>query len=299
MVFDRVWVAASCGLSRTLPFLVPSLIVAIGAIALPTPGLTEIPIRDRTLVQTDPISVQLLGKWLAPDALTGNEELTFMFTPSGELFFIVRLPTGELAAQVFQYRLYPNTQPIGIDLILPGGEVVATILELTDSGQMRFQMAGTAPGQPRPTAFTPAADVFSKISDDTNLPAEIVERDTEEIMSRLASAQRTYHLEFDTFASELEPLSTEVPAETEDYSYAVVPQGDGTQSVMMTATAKREDLRSYTSAVYMVPNDRNFLISVAAVCATDTPSSTPPAMPETPASPDKDAIVCPPGSTQL
>lgn len=295
MVFDRVWVAAS----RTLPSILPSLILAIGAIALPAPGQTQTPIGDRTLAQTDPISTQLLGKWLAPDALTGNEELTFMFTPSGELFFIVRLPTGELAAQIFDYRLYPNTQPIGIDLILPGGEVVATILEITDSGQMRFQIFGTAPGQPRPTAFTPEADLFSKISDDTTLPAEIVERETEEIMFDLASSQRTYHLEFDTFAREIEPLSVDIPAETEDYSYAVVPQGDGAQSVMMTATAKRQDLRSYTSAVYMVPNDRNLLISVAAVCATDTPSTTPPAMPETPASPDKNAIVCPPGSTKL
>ncbi|MDY6940376.1 MAG: type IV pilin-like G/H family protein [Cyanobacteriota bacterium] len=238
-----------------------------------------------------------IGRWYSPDALAG-QELTLIFTPEGTLHFIVRLPVGALAAQEFRYEIYPETQPTAIDLTLPTGEVVQTIMALTPNG-LRLQIDGTAPGQPRPTALDARAATFEKLSDSIALPAEIVEREVQEQLVDISRAQRTYYLEFRAFAGSVEPLYVDLPMETEDYLYEISPQGDGTESVKVTATAKRDDLRSYTSAVFMVANDRGIPVSVTATCVTDEPSIEPPAMPDAPPIPETSAIQCPAGSGQV
>ncbi|RMG07764.1 MAG: hypothetical protein D6728_16040 [Cyanobacteria bacterium J055] len=67
---------------------------------------------------------------------------------------------------------------------------------------------------------------------------------------------------------------------------------------MMTATAKHPELRSYTTAVFMVANDRGLPVSVAGTCATDAPSTTPPPMPEPPDTAEGD-ILCASGSSRI
>jgi Type IV pilin-like G and H, putative len=248
--------------------------------------------------KTGDLADRLLGQWRSMEALSGQEELTFIFTPEGQLFFLVRLPNGALAAQEFRYQLHPDTQPPGIDIIFPDGAIVPSILELTPNGQLRFQLDGTAPTQPRPTQFQANADLFDKISDAVTLPAEIVEREAQDILAAFSRSQRTYYLEFRTFASTLEQLYAEIPYETDNYLYTLSTQGDGTESVMMTATARRPDLRSYTTAVFMVPSDRGFPVSVAGTCATNEPSTTPPPMPSPPETADG-KILCSPGSSRI
>ncbi|MGB6166306.1 MAG: type IV pilin-like G/H family protein [Geitlerinemataceae cyanobacterium] len=247
---------------------------------------------------TSSLQEQLLGQWRSMAALSGQEELTFIFTPEGQFFFIVRLPNGAQAAQEFRYQLHPDTQPPGIDIIFPDGAIVPSILEFTPNGQLRFQLDGTDPTQPRPTSFQADADLFDKISDEFTLPAEIVEREAQDILAAFSRSQRTYYLEFRTFAANIEQLYAEIPDETDNYRYTLVTQGDGTESVMMTATAKRPDLRSYTTAVFMVPGDRGFPVSVGGTCATDEPSTTPPSMPSPPETADGD-ILCPSGSSLI
>jgi hypothetical protein len=94
-------------------------------------------------------------------------------------------------------------------------------------------------------------------------------------------AQQAYYLENDKFATNIEDLGIGIKPETENYRYQDCASRQSTQSVMMTAQAKRPELRSYTGAVFVV-KDNNEDLTVAGICETDEPSSTPPAMPTAP-----------------
>lgn len=293
--------------SRTLTIGLLPILLGIGSIPA-----SAIPARNTgSILPTIPVSIaqnpapappsladRLLGQWRSLEALSGQEELTFIFTPQGQLFFIVRLPNGALGAQEFRYQLHPDSQPPGIDIILPDGAIVPSIFEFTPDGKLRFQLDGTDPSQPRPAQFRADADLFDKISDTVTLPAEIVEREAEETLDAFSRSQRTYYLEFRTFAPTVEQLYAEIPNETENYTYTLSTPGDGTESTMMTATAKLPELRSYTTAVFMVANDRGLPVSVGGTCATDAPSTTPPPMPSPPETADGE-ILCPSGSSRI
>ncbi|MBD2001814.1 MULTISPECIES: type IV pilin-like G/H family protein [Cyanophyceae] len=110
-------------------------------------------------------------------------------------------------------------------------------------------------------------------------------------------AQQAYYLENNKFGTTIAQLGIGIKPETESYNYQIVPQGNGTQNVMNTAKAKRPELYSYTGAVFVIENNGEN-ITRAAICETDKPSSTPPAMPR----PPKDTsgeIQCPAGSHLL
>ncbi len=62
----------------------------------------------------------------------------------------------------------------------------------------------------------------------------------------------------------------------------ILPQGNQRERVMITDRAKRPELRSYTSAMFAVKTRGKEIITIAGICETDKPSSTPPAMPATP-----------------
>jgi type II secretory pathway pseudopilin PulG len=109
-------------------------------------------------------------------------------------------------------------------------------------------------------------------------------------------AQQAYHLEYNKFATTIEQLQIGIKPETENYRYRIIPQGNSTQRVMITAQAKRPDIRSYTGAVFVVKSEGGD-VTRAVVCETDQPSTTPPAIPEPPKTSNGD-IQCPAGSHQ-
>jgi hypothetical protein len=111
-------------------------------------------------------------------------------------------------------------------------------------------------------------------------------------------AQQAYYLEFSKFAPEIKELGIGINPETENYRYQVLPQANQNQIVMMTAQAKRPRLRSYTGAVFVVKTNGDELITVTAICETDVPSSTPPAMPTAPQNATA-GIQCATGSHRL
>ena len=106
--------------------------------------------------------------------------------------------------------------------------------------------------------------------------------------------QQAYWLENQKFATTIEQLGIGIKPETESYRYQILPQGDQTQSVMMTAQAKRPDFKSYTGVAFTIRSNNEELTS-AGVCETDNPSSTPPAMPKLPKNSVKQ-IQCPASS---
>jgi hypothetical protein len=200
------------------------------------------------------------------------------------------------------------------------GQWQVKIFAFTPERRLRLQLAGTNPGQPRPTAFTSEAILFEKTSEATTLPPEFqllgdpetqgnsVTSDLEEQTNQaresegrnniaaMNRAQEANYLEFAKFAPDIQELGIGIKPETENYRYQIVSQGNQRESVMMTAQAKRPELRSYTGAVFVVKTNGEDL-TVAGICETDEPSSTPPAMPTAPRQAEA-AIQCPAGSHQ-
>lgn len=112
----------------------------------------------------------------------------------------------------------------------------------------------------------------------------------------MVRAQQAYHLEKGTFGKSINDLGVGIRPETENYRYQIVPQS-GNNSVMMTAQAKDELIKSYTGAVFAIKKGQE-MVTVAGICETDTPSTTPPAMPTFTGN-ESNPVECPPGSQPL
>ncbi|NET60669.1 MAG: hypothetical protein F6K47_32375 [Symploca sp. SIO2E6] len=253
---------------------------------------------------SDAVAKRLQGQWEFTEPSSGNK-LLWIFTPIGELFMVLPYDADTRFALPLKYEIDPTPQPMHLNVTLPEEEQrVMTIFEFTAAGELRVQIEGTNPGEPRPTAFDSEATVFSKVDDATTLPpgVEIIDvearlRKAQEsegkiYISSMNRAQQAYRLENEQFASNLQELGLGIESETEIYRYQILPQSDRASLVMMTATAKVPELRSYTGAVFVVDGQAT---TVTAICETDQPSSTPPAMPTVP-SQGSAGIQCPPGS---
>lgn len=274
----------------------------------PTPTVTPFPNSlggGDTPVQQSKLS----GQWQFQNKISG-QGLIFIFTPDNKLFILPPSSAKTPVAQQLEYRIDPVPQPMHIDIIFPGtNESVKTIFEFTADDQLRLQVAGTNPGEPRPTDFSPNATLFQKISDATTLPAHaqvsdlqteinrVKQAEAKQYIGSMNRAQQAYHLENNKFAPEINDLGIGIKPETKNYRYQIVPQGNSTQSVMMTAQAKSPELKSYTGAVFVV-QENNEDLTIAAICETNEPSSTPPAMPAPPSN-LKAGIQCPDNSHQL
>ncbi|MBD1924700.1 type IV pilin-like G/H family protein [Trichocoleus sp. FACHB-90] len=174
---------------------------------------------------------------------------------------------------------------------------------LTPEGKLLYLSPETSSG---PIAYEIPVQ---KISDATTLPpnTQIVgfeqalvkgpQSEAKTYLGAMNRAQQAYYLENGKFGTTLEQLGVGIQSETENYLYKILPQSN--QSVIQTAQAKnpRLKLRSYTGAVFVTKiNDEN--ITRAAICETDEPSSTLPAMP-TPPKNASEQIQCPAGSHSL
>ncbi|TVR13242.1 MAG: hypothetical protein EA395_04390 [Phormidium sp. GEM2.Bin31] len=280
--------------STLMVVLTTGVILSPGGMAVSHPSS---PLSQSRLAQDESASEfaeAILGQWFSPSAL-GGEPLTFIFTERGILHFIITLPRGRTVSQEFRYEVGAGS-PHAIDLILPNGDRVATIAEITDSGMLRFQIEGTQAGLPRPDAFDENVAEFERVSTSTELPARLVEANALDILIDISRAQRTHYLEFREFADSIEPLNAEpVPLETDDYRIEINRDDDSGNQVRITATAKREELRSFTSGVFMVPNERGLEVSMVGICRSDEPDLTAPAMPIPPETAEG-TVTCAPGS---
>ncbi|HEY9597446.1 MAG TPA: type IV pilin-like G/H family protein [Cyanophyceae cyanobacterium] len=285
------------------------LLTTITTTANAQPLVTPLIAQAQNPSQSGDVQSRLIGQWQAKDT-SSEPGLTLIFTADSKLFAIFPSDSGTPTARQLGYRINPTPQPMHIDVsILSMGDVVQTIFEFTPDGQLRLQIVGTEPGQRRPTTFTPSATVFQKISDATTLPSdvEVIDLQTEINQAQQAEgkyniaamsrAQQAYHLEFSKFGTTIEELGVGIKPETENYRYKIVPQGNQQERVMMTAQAKKPELRSYTSVVFIIKTNGDDL-SYVGICETDNPSSTPPAMP-TISRNKTGEIQCPAGSHQL
>lgn len=265
-------------------------------VALPTATVAGEPAKTSIVAQADAltddrqVSEQLYGRWEAKNS--ANQGMTLIFTKVGKFYII--LQESDPIALEFSYSINPTPDPMELDVQVGEGETVQTIFDLTADGQLIVQLAGTNPGQPRPTSFDPNATKFRQVSQETELPPDISiynsegpthkTRQTEgkEYLRSLNRAQQAYHIDNNQFATELDALPVDVPQTTENYSYEMAEAENPEKQIVMTATAQQDNLKSYTAAIFLVTDESGFTSSVAGICATPEPSQTPPPTPDPP-----------------
>lgn len=250
------------------------------------------------------IAEKLLGHWEVKDPQSG-ENLSLIFAPKGKLFFILPEDNSKKRALELDYTINPETNPMQIDLQINGTPPALTIFELTEEGKLQLELDGIAPEKPRPEKFSDRASLLHKVSEETKLPedVELIVLDNPaksgqkvalQYIKIINQSQEEYFQKQGKFAADMEELGVVTNLETENYRYQIVPQGDRTQSTMLTGTAKNADFPSYTSAL-IVTTIKGKQQVVAVTCQTDQSSMTPPTMPVVSKS-DRTQFECPAGS---
>lgn len=272
------------------------------------PSIAPVVAQSQPAPATNPVAQQLLGQWQAKDP-SGQELLMFVFAPENKLYIILPSTEQPDPAVEMRYRIDAAQNPMHLDVQINSDDTVMTLFEVSPDGKMRVQLDGTNPGVPRPTALTDAATVFEKVSDATTVPAdaEIVgfeeqkgmaqQSEARLFMSAMNRAQQAYQLENNKFAATIEELGLGIKPETEFYRYQIVPQGDATKSVLMTAQAKSEELKSYSAAVFVMTNNAEE-ITIPVLCETEQPSTSSPPMPTAPSTATGQGQ-CPAGSVAV
>jgi hypothetical protein len=290
--------------------IVIGLLATLNTTVLAQNQITPLSSQSQTANATN-VNQKLLGQWKAKDP-SSSETLIFIFTPQGKLFSLPSNSNTPVALE-FEYRINPTFKPMQLDVTIPNSaEPVLTIFEFFADGKMRLQLHGTNPGKARPKAFSANAMIFEKVSDATSLPESIQifngepERQVstqpavegKQILNAMNRVQQAYYLENNKFATTIEQLAIDIKPETENYQYRILPQDKLTSSVMMTATAKSPESKSYTSAVFVTKVNKENL-TIAGICETNNPSKIPPLMLKFIPSKEGGQIECPAGSSLL
>ncbi|HEY9829715.1 MAG TPA: type IV pilin-like G/H family protein [Stenomitos sp.] len=287
------------------------LVVLLGTLGIPVCSQSQIAPRvtpTQDAPQRKPVTQQLHGQWQTQDPTTGKV-ITFIFAPDGNLFTVLPEPDGSSVAIQLGYKINPTTQPMQLDMIVSPEQVVKTIFELTPQGKLHVELDGLSAGEARPNQFSSKSTLFDKVSDVATVPKDVrvIALETQKTNARqsvvkqfltiLSQAQQAYYLKNGKFAADVEELKIVTNLETQDYRYQIVPQKDNKQSVMITAIAKKAELPSYTSAVFVTQVDGKTM-TTAQICETEKPSTLPPAMPVFPTSRSLN-VQCPVGSRVL
>jgi len=231
------------------------------------------------------VNQQLWGTWEVKNE--AGESILFIFTPQGQLFILEQQSSQSYIAAPFRYEVNSSYQPMHMDLIDSGGDRGRTIFEFIADGQLRLELANSNPDN-RPSNFTLGGVVFTKISNIANLPPNTEVVDLSERANRarqvearnnlgaMNRAQQAYYLEYAKFATNIQDLNIGIPAETENYRYRITTPGGASRLIaIITASAKRSGLKSYTGVVWVSQrNGEN--ITLARLCETNEPSISAP-----------------------
>ncbi|HLP89499.1 MAG TPA: type IV pilin-like G/H family protein [Nostocaceae cyanobacterium] len=150
-----------------------------------------------------------------------------------------------------------------------------------------------APTQTKPNPdTTPQQSLLSAFLNGRNRAIQTEAKYTIRAINR---TQQAYFLEFNEFAYNISDLQLSLETESNNYSYKIEVINP-TQSVRLTATAKKEGIKSYTGAVFAIKKqNKNFTLTITEICETNTPSKIPPIMPKLIGG----NIQCPAGSSSL
>ncbi|MBZ8180879.1 type IV pilin-like G/H family protein [Oscillatoria salina] len=298
-----------------LTIITNSLLLALltNLAILPATARDAIASQPATLAQTtettetSPIVNQLIGIWQYQDPET-EALLRLVFADNQQMYTILPTEEGSYVAVEMGYQINPTNNPMQIDLQINSEEKALTVFELTPEGKLRLELDGIAAGNTRPETLSENATLFEKVSNDPTLPenVETVQLESPEEQARrvpiqyislLAKAQQAYFLEKGTFAANLTELGIAANLETQSYRYEIIKPETELESVTITARSKDRELPSYTAALFVTEVDGN-KTTVGGICATNEPSTSPPATP-TVSSNESPEIQCPVGSSLL
>jgi hypothetical protein len=258
---------------------------------------------------------ELLGQWEVKQFNGNGFNVSLIFTPEGKLYlmapysYLLSRSYGSSSIEAFEvpYKINPNTKPMQVDVILGSEkENIKTIFDMTSDGKIRVELLGLNPGESRPTEFTTGSILMEKVSNFTKLPrntkitsfakqkAEASQSEGRQRIGSMTRAQQAYFLENDKFAGSIKDLALGINSETTNYSFRTISQGNQKQQVVMTATAKKPELKSYTGIVYLIKNKKD-VFTQSAICETEQPSMTAPAKPKLPTK-STETVQCPSGS---
>ncbi|MEG4046948.1 type IV pilin-like G/H family protein [Microcoleus sp. Pol17_C1] len=289
---------------------------AISAIAQPLTPRAPVPAQTTPTAKT--VTEQLVGHWHLQYVF--QSPVTLIFTQEGKLFLLpLSVPfvslTEPITVYEFTYKINQTSQPMEMDITDSEGQTLQTIFEFTPNGQMRVESRGIESGEARPTTFTKSEFLLEKVSTATTLPQNTrietletfnpFEPDTPpqvqvyesgQYIRQANKAQQAFYAEYNKFSSTFEELGIGMKLDEENYRYQFVSQSNFTADVIMTLQAKKPELKSYTSAVFLVNyKDYDIQATVAISCATNEPSTVPP-IPILPKNKAPDNFECPTGS---
>jgi hypothetical protein len=237
------------------------------------------PAEAQVTFPTNPITKYLVGRWETKIPQYG-EIVTFIFTADHKFYMIEAFTSPNPRASEFLYRINSNTQPMQLELTAPSDDNKI----IRDYDKMVRQINFEFTDKDKLSLDFLKIYYLHKVSNFTNLPQKTIITNVYKVMQyepknyimSLVGAQQAYRIENIKFAGTINQLQTGIPSDTENYHYQVLPQGNGTQRVMMTAIPKRHGLKSYTGAVFILKNGQ----STGGICETNQTSFSAPVMPK-------------------
>ncbi|MBD2137722.1 type IV pilin-like G/H family protein [Anabaena sp. FACHB-1237] len=293
----------------SLPLTFPDTVLA-------QPTSTPTPKNAETVSSSDAeVIKKLSGRWESQDA-TSSITVSFIFDGNGKLFLMMG-DAQRSAAYAVTYQINSTPQPMHLNINLPDTpQPVLTIFDFTADGQMRMQIEGTNPGEPRPKEFSKNVTFFKKVSENTSLPqnVELVTNDqkpSENIAGNITESsgegkqyigsmnrgQQAYYLENNKFAKNIRDLGVGIKSETVNYRYGIILNRRISNMVVHTATPKKPNFKSYIGVVF-IRKVKGEIFTDTAICESLKPGTKPPAIPRISAKSSQD-VKCPSGSILL
>lgn len=112
----------------------------------------------------------------------------------------------------------------------------------------------------------------------TQLESQAKQLEAKQYISSINKGQQAYYAEKGKFSDTIEEIGLGIKTETTNYKYTIV-NVDNTK-IIVSATAKTKNLKSYTGAVFLIKGIDGSDTTKADVCETDRPSQTPPNIPQ-------------------
>lgn len=243
---------------------------------------------------------KLIGTWkvINPNAKSSN--WIIIFTPEGKLYsYNPELSGKNNQVTLSYYRFNPNFNPMALDIIRIGynkSEIFPTIFQLNDNklNLAIYPNYTYTPELPRPKELTPENPLFEKVSDQVILPPNFTiipreeqmakERETvlEKYMHLVNKAQIDYYTKYQKFAVTFEELNLDktIGQDQDFYGYKIIADPAKSDIIIMTATAKKSGLKSYTGTVFIIKDETETSQTISLICGTNKPEKTPPKIPK-------------------
>jgi len=281
-------------LTKLCVYLCLSGLLSVGAVACRTPSMNQTASPAPSVSaepKKDPTAKALLGEWhVSPKKQRESVIPSIFFSSNGKGYFVNQLD-GKKQATEFQYTLKSDAKPMQLDILLPGeAQPIQTIFAL--SGDTLRLETQTQPGVPRPTNFSSQTLQLKRVSNLTELPADVFLIDASQVPNRavlakesevkanigtLNRAQQTYFLENTKFAENLELLGVAIAPESESYRYQIAQATD--KQVVVNAQAKNPELKSFVGVVIAEKTPTvTGSTTLTFICETEQATQTPPAI---------------------